>query len=92
MSDHHPIAKPDGEFSVVQFFPDGTHEWVRERCSVDEALKAAEHYTQNVSAHAGLTSRVTILDGGDSIVFEWRFGEGVVFPEVYEQQRRDYGK
>ena len=90
---HNPIAKPDGEFSVCQFFPDDSYEYVRRFVSIDEALKAAEHYTQNVSAHAGLTSRVIITDGGDCICFEWIYGQGVVFPDnVVDPQRRDYSK
>jgi len=90
---HNPIAKPSGEYNVVQFFPDGIHEYVREHVSVEEALSAAQHYTQNVSAYLKLTRRVIITDSDDSIVFEWVFGQGVVWPDnAVDPQRRDYGK
>ena len=86
-------SEPDGElFNVVQFFPDGQYEYVRRNVSVDEALKAAEHYTQNVSAVAGLTSRVIITDSGDAIVFEWLYGQGVTFPPIEVTPQRDYRK
>lgn len=82
-----------GEFSVVQFFADGHYEYVARYVPVEDALSAAAHYTMNVSAYAGLTSKVIITDGGDDTVFEWRFGEGVVFPDnVVEPQRRNYSK
>ena len=80
-------------FSVWQFLIDDISECVRRRVALEEALKAAEHYTQNVAAVAGITRRVIIVDAGDSIVFEWKFGEGVTFPDnVVEPQKRDYGK
>ena len=44
--------------------------------------EAAKHYTTCVTAKIGITARVIITDQGDSIVFEWIFGKGVVFPKV----------
>jgi hypothetical protein len=69
-----------GEFSVYQFFHDGTYEKVREMVSADEAVKAAKHYCSCVAAQMGITVRVIITDGGDCTSFEWKRGEGVVFP------------
>lgn len=88
------ILKDDGErFSVCQFFPDGSYEYVARHVPVESALSAAAHYTMNVSAHAGLTERVIITDSGDCICFEWIFGKGVVFPDdVVPPQKRDYSK
>jgi hypothetical protein len=93
MNDNEPTLT--NEFSVCQFFASGGHEYVYRFVSAEKALMAAYRYTHNASAIAGLTSRVIITDGGDCCVFEWKFGEGVVFPE--EQQikgagLRDYGK
>lgn len=67
-------------FDVWQFFPDGTYEKVREKVVASEAAKAANHYCKSVGARMGMTQRVIITDMGDSIVFEWKYGEGVVFP------------
>jgi len=69
-----------GEFSVYQFFPNEQYEKVRAFVSAEEAVTAAEHYTNNVASRMGLTQRVIITDGGDNIVFEWLQGKGIVFP------------
>ncbi len=71
---------PIGEFSVYQYFLGGAYECVRQFVSTEEAVKAAHHYTDNVMARMGMTERVIITDGGDCICFEWKKGEGVVFP------------
>ena len=87
-------SEPDGElFNVVQFFPDGTYEYVRRNVDAKQAVDAAYHYTHSVGAMAGVTQRVIITDAGDSTCFEWRFNEGVVFPEqIKQEQQRDYSK
>lgn len=69
------------EFSVAQFFEDGTYEYVRRWVSAEEAKKAFEHYTTNVSAHYGFVRRVIITDGGDNTNVEWKYGEGITFPK-----------
>ena len=73
------MAEP-GEFSVCQFFPDDSYEYVRRFVSAEEALKAFQHYTTSVGAQIGTTVRVIITDGGDCVTAEWKFGEGIVFP------------
>ena len=74
------------EFSVYQFFVDGSYERVRSFVSAENAVKAAMHYTNNVAVKMGVTVRVIITDGGDCTVFEWKKGEGVVFPEKLDGQ------
>lgn len=69
-----------GEFSVCQFFDDGTYEYVRRHVDAEEAMKAAKHYMTSVGARMGFTHRVIVTDGGDCIAFEWIKGQGVVFP------------
>lgn len=76
----------NGEFSVVQFFKDGSYERVREFVSAREATDAAKHYCTSVAARMGVTQRVIITDGGDDTCFEWRYGEGVVFPPEETKQ------
>jgi hypothetical protein len=68
------------EFSVVQFFADETHEYVRRWVGAEEAVTVAKHYTESVGAQIGTTRRVIVTDGGDCCCFEWRFGEGVTYP------------
>jgi hypothetical protein len=69
-----------GEFSVCQFFDDDTYEYVRQYVSAEEAMKAFQHYTNNVAVKMGIVKRVIITDGGDCIAAEWQLGKGVVFP------------
>lgn len=67
-------------FSVFQFFLDDTYECVRERVGAEESVEAARHYCSSVGAQIGTTRRVIITDTGDHTVFEWKYGEGVIFP------------
>lgn len=66
-------------FSVCQFFPDGSYEYVRRNVPVEEAAKAAKHYCTSVGAKLGTTVRVIVTDTDDYIAFEWVFGKGIVF-------------
>jgi hypothetical protein len=68
------------EFSVCQFFADGSHEYVRRFVDAENAVKAAHHYSHNVAARLGVVERVIITDGDDYTCFEWKRGEGVTFP------------
>ncbi len=69
------------EFSVCQFFEDGSYEYVRRFVSAEEAMKAFRHYTDSVASRMGLVVKVIITDGGDSTNAEWKYGEGLVFPK-----------
>jgi len=73
----------DGElFNIVQFFEDDSYEYVYRGLPVDELKDKLLHYTQSVGARMGFVRRVIATDMGDRTVFEWRYGEGVVFPSV----------
>lgn len=78
-----PLTPEDDnrEFSVCQFFEDGSYEYVRRFVSDAEAVKAFQHYTTNVAATVlGTTKRVIITDGGDCVNLEWQFGKGITYP------------
>lgn len=75
---------PTATFNVVQFFSDGTHEYVRRAVGPEEALKAVAHYVNCVGARIGTTVRVIVTDEDDFCNFDWRRGEGVVFPPGQE--------
>ena len=77
---------------MYQFFPDGLYEKVRDRVPAKQAVEAAFHYTRSVGAMAGVTQKVIITDDGDCTCFEWRFGEGIVFPEPIDPPAKDYRK
>ncbi len=69
----------DELFSVVQFFMDGTSEYVRRNVSAEDAVNAAKHYCNSVAAKTGIVTRVIITDMGDCCCFEWQYGKGVTF-------------
>ena len=69
------------EFNVYQFFKNDSYEKVRSFVSASEAITAFNHYTNNVASRMGITARVIITDGGDSIIKEWKAGLGITFPE-----------
>ena len=71
---------PHGEYSVCQFFEDGSYEYPIRYIDAETAVKKAQHYCTSVGARIGTTVRVIITDGGDNIAFEWKRGEGIVFP------------
>jgi len=70
----------DNEFSVCQFFEDGTQEYVRRYVSAEEAVEAFKHYTNSVAVKMGMVTRVIITDGGDCCNAEWIYGKGIVYP------------
>lgn len=70
----------ENEFSVYQFFEDDSYECYKRWVSNAEAVKAAIFLSTNVASKIGTTKRVIITDGGDHCVWEWKFGEGIVFP------------
>lgn len=73
-----------GEFSVYQFFEDESYEKVRSFVGPEEAVRAAHHFCNSVAAKCGMTRRVIITDADDCTNFEWKYGEGVVFPKQGE--------
>lgn len=68
-------------FSVCQFFPDGGYEYVVRRVNAETAVTKAKALTNSVGGRMGTTRRVIIVDGGDSIVFEWVYRQGITFPK-----------
>ena len=75
-------------FSVCQFFEDDSYEYVRRYVTLEEAVGAAKFFTNNVAASIGLTKRVIITDALDCIVFEWKFGEGIIFPPIESKSQQ----
>lgn len=71
----------EDEFSVCQFFENGSYEYVRRYVSAESAVRTARHYCSSIAAKMGMVVRVIITDGGDFTCFEWKVNEGVVFPE-----------
>lgn len=74
------MIEEDGEFSVCQFFSDGSYEYVRRFVSAEDAVRAFKTYSECVGAKIGTTVRVIITDGGDRTNAEWIRGKGIVYP------------
>lgn len=70
----------ENEFSVYQWFIDGSCERVLNLVYLEQAVRTALNLILSVGGRIGTTIRVIITDGGDCINWEWKFGEGVVFP------------
>lgn len=85
ITDTRPITE-DELFSVYQFFPDGQYEKVREHVNIKQAMDAARHYCTCVAARIGTTVEVIICDGEDLRIFEWKFGQGVTFPQREQKE------
>lgn len=75
-----------GEFSVVQFFSNGDHETVLTQVDACTALTRAGALSRSVGGQIGTTKRIILTDAGDFTVFEWLFGQGVVFPPQPESE------
>lgn len=69
-----------GEFSVRQYFADGDDEDVIQHVDAETAMRRVVNLTHSVGGQIGTTARVIIIDGGDCICFDWKFGLGVIFP------------
>lgn len=76
----------DNEFSVCQFFEDGSCEYFKRFVGAEESVKVAHFLSHNVAAKMGITKRVIVTDGGDHCVFEWKQGDGVTFPTPAQRQ------
>lgn len=73
-------VRGETEYSVCQFFADGSYEYVARFVGAEEAVNTAKSYTERPAAKIGIIQRVIITDGGDCCCFEWQFGKGVTYP------------
>lgn len=75
-----PGFPAEERFDVWWFDPDGWHERIGSDLDANDAVALAKEWTLRPAALIGIVARIIITDSGDSTVFEWRHGEGVVFP------------
>lgn len=73
------LKESDGEFSVVEFFTNGTHAYVEPRwldaeCAVEMSKLLVDRKDPSVD-------KVVITDGGDNTVFMWERGKGITWPK-----------
>lgn len=73
----------DRQFSVCTFYTSGDYNYDLRFVTAEEAMAMVKTITESVGARVlGIVERVIITDGGDCIAFEWKKGEGVVFPPL----------
>jgi hypothetical protein len=77
------------EYSVYQFFADDSYEAVCQYVPLSEAIQTLKSYTTNVAAQIGITSRVIMTDGGDSICVEWKYNQGITWPPLFGKETFD---
>jgi len=91
MSEHPSgrVGSTDGEYSVCQFFKSGEYEYVRRWVGIEEAVKAAKHYSDSVAARCGMVCKVIVTDGGDCTNLVWELGKGLTYPtrEMLDENR-----
>lgn len=83
MNNDDPIPEGlpnESEFSVYQFFADGTYEKVVSFVGPEKAMQTVTALANSIGAKLGTTKRIIMTDGGDCINWEWKFGEGITFP------------
>ena len=76
----HYVARRTMSFRSISFSRATVMNASRKSLDARSAMLMAERLTRSVGCRIGTTRRVIVTDGGDSIVFEWRHGEGVTFP------------
>lgn len=81
-----------GEFSVYWWDPKDCYYAEKKYCGGEEAVKTARALVSRPAAKMGIFKRIIITDGGDCCCFEWRYGEGVVFPKQEKRRIPQAGK
>ena len=66
-------------YNVVVWYGEGYH-YDQRNVTAERAVAAAKVHTESVGARTGLLTKIMITDADDYCTFEWRYGEGVVFP------------
>lgn len=78
-----------GLFSVCQFFPGAAgHDYEVRNVPAARAVEVFRGLTNSVGARLGTTARVIIIDSGDAISAEWKYGEGITFPPEWVEASR----
>lgn len=67
-----------GSCNLVVWY--GEHyEYELRNAAADRCVYDAKRISESVGGRLGMVSKIMITDAEDCCVFEWRFGEGVVF-------------
>ncbi len=69
------------DYTVWQFYTGGSCGTDGVKRHARDAVARADELTKTLAAATGSTCRIVIIDGADRVVWEWRHGEGLVFPK-----------
>jgi len=75
------MPRARGEFSVCVFYPNDSHRYVMRYVSAESAMNCAHIWITGGAARRGEIERVIVTDGGDHTNFEWKYGQGITYPE-----------
>jgi len=67
-------------FNVVQFFEDGSSDYIRRNVGPEEAMTTLGDYSRRPAAKIGIIKRLVVTDDGDCCNAEWKYGEGFTYP------------
>lgn len=73
-----------GEYSVFQWFIDGSREDVLRFVGAEEAVDTATRLATSVGGRLGSTQKIMITDGGDCCCWEWNHEKGMTFPTEFK--------
>jgi len=82
--EEQPDDAEDKQYSVYQEFENGMGEQTRRFVALSEAVRAFGHYTLNPAASIGITKRVFVTNGEDSVIMDWTYAKGLVWPRLPE--------
>lgn len=66
-------------FKVYKWLVDGSQETICEGCTMRQAADEFWHYSNNVSANVGITTRVMIVDALEDAQLLWEYGRGYTY-------------
>jgi hypothetical protein len=76
----------DTQYSVCLWFMDGQYDYDVRFVSMERAVERANQIAHSIGGKLGTTTRIIVTDGGDSIVWEWQYGQGITFPPDLAEQ------
>ncbi|MET4187277.1 hypothetical protein ABIB94_009428 [Bradyrhizobium sp. JR7.2] len=71
----------EGEFSVIEFYDNGTHAYVARELDAKSAVELAKACIDTALVIGGVVNQIVITDGGGFTAVQWERGKGIVFTE-----------
>jgi hypothetical protein len=78
------MTERDQVFDVCWWDKEGGLHREKTGVSAKTAVETAHSLTRRPAVQLGIIQTVMIIDRGDSCVFKWQYGQGVVWPPAKE--------